>query len=151
MAHLEQGTWVLIADGEKALILENQTDHENPYFEVRREEHHENPPTREQGAHKPGRMSDTGVGQRSALEDTDWHKLEKERFAEELSELLYKRAHQNAFKSIVLVASPRVLGDLRSHLHKEVQGRVIGEVPKTLTNHPVDEIEQIVKGELDAA
>ena len=44
--------------------------------------------------------------QRSAMEDTDWHELEKERFADDLAELLYKRGHNGGFDKIVLVAAP---------------------------------------------
>jgi protein required for attachment to host cells len=50
-----------------------------------------------------------------------------------------------------LVASPGVLGELRGKMHKEVADRVVGEVAKTLTNHPVDEIEKVLKSELSPA
>ena len=38
-----------------------------------------------------------------------------------------------------------VLGEIRKKLHKEVTDRLLGEVPKTLTNHPVPEIEKIIQ------
>ncbi len=150
MAGLDTGTWVLIADGEKALILENHGDAEAPYLKVRRKEEHENPPTREQAANRPGRMSDS-QGNRSAFQDTDWHELEKTRFAKELAALLYERAHKGMFSKIVLVAAPHVLGDLRRELHQEVSDKVVGEIAKTLTNHSVDEIEARVAADLAAA
>ena len=151
MTKLDTGTWVLIADGEKALILENHGDDEAPFLKVRRKEEHENPPTREQAANRPGRMSDS-QGNRSAFQDTDWHELEKERFAKELAALLYERAHKGMFEKIVLVAAPNVLGDLRKELHQEVTRRVVAEIPKTLTNHSLDEIEKRVAEDLrDAA
>lgn len=151
MATLTTDTWVLIADGEKALFTRNVTDAQDPHLEVVREEHQPDPATREQGTDRPGRFSDTGVRQRSAAEETDWHRLSKERFAADLAEMLYKRAHRGEFDRIVLVAPPRTLGELRSHLHKEVQARVVGEVGKELTGHPLDEIEKIVSDELTAA
>lgn len=151
MTGIEQGTWVLVADGEKALFLENLTDAENPFLEVIREEEHRNPPTREQGTARPGRFQDGPQVQRSAVQETDWHKFEKARFAEEIAEILYRKAHTGAFRAIVLVASPHVLGDLRDKIHKEVADRVIAEIPKTLTNHPVDRIEALVKDELAGA
>ncbi|MEC7764168.1 MAG: host attachment family protein [Pseudomonadota bacterium] len=151
MAHLDTGTWVLVADSEKALFLENVADAENPHLVVRREEHQDNPSDREQSANRPGRMNDNGAGQKSALDDTDWHELAKERFASDLADILYRRAHKGAFDKIVIAASPQVLGALRSEWHKEVADRVVGEVDKTLTNHPIDKIEKIVKDELEAA
>ena len=148
---LSNKTWVLVADGEKALFLVNDGDAEFPVLTVGREEHQDNPPTREQAANRPGRQHESVGPGRSAYEDTDWHQLAKDRFADHLAELLYERAHKSRFKRIVLVAPPGVLGELRDKMHKEVRDRVVGEVPKTLTNHPVDEIEKVLKAELTPA
>ncbi|MEC7298773.1 MAG: host attachment family protein [Pseudomonadota bacterium] len=145
---LPNDAWVLIADGEKALFLRNLTDAENPHLEIVSKEEQENPKDIDQSANRPGRMPDTGAGQRSALDDTDWHELAKERFADEMADLLYKQAHKGRFEKIVLVAPPKTLGELRQKIHKEVADKVIGEVPKTLTNHPMDQIESQLKAEL---
>lgn len=150
MTKLRKGTWVLVADGEKALLLENQTDAEDPHLVVVRKKEQDNPSDREQSANRPGRMADNGPGQRSALDDTDWHELAKDRFADELADLLYGHAHKGSFDALVLVAAPGVLGELRDHLHQEVAGKVIHEIPKTLTNHPIDQIEKLVKSEMAA-
>lgn len=150
MPRLTNGTWVLIADGEKALFLENHGDDDYPFLQVFREEEHENPPAREQGSDRPGRYSDGPSVQRSAVQDTDWHRLEKERFAADLAGILYRQAHRGRFKHIVLVAAPATLGELRHHLHVEVRDRVIAEIDKTLTGHPVDQIEKIVVENLHA-
>ena len=151
MTQIDNGTWVLIADGEKALFLENKTDGQDPFFEVFREEEQDNPPNREQAANRPGRFNDGPSVHRSAVADTDWHELAKDRFAHDLADILYKQAHKGRFSKLVIVAPPNTLGELRQELHQEVTQKVIGEVPKTLTNHPVDEIEKIVSSELAAA
>jgi protein required for attachment to host cells len=148
MAVLTNDTWVLVADGEKALFLRNLTDAENPNLEVIRKEEQDNPPDIEQSANRPGRMHDNGPGQRSALDDTDWHELAKERFADDLADLLYKMAHKGRFGRIVLACDSRTLGELRSKMHKEVASKVVGEIDKVLTNHPLDEIERILTAEL---
>ena len=85
MAELKEGDWVLVADAGKALFLVNKGDEVHPHLVVRRKTEHENPADSEQGTDKPGRMPDTGVGQRSALQETDWHELEKDRFADDLA------------------------------------------------------------------
>ncbi|MDF3413324.1 host attachment protein [Sulfitobacter sp. M57] len=151
MTKLKNGTWVLIADGEKALFLENRTDGEDPFLEVFREEQQENPPNRAQAANRPGRFNDGPSVHRSAVDDTDWHQLAKDRFAAELADILYKKVHAGAFDDIVLVAPPGTLGELRTQLHQEVKGKVIGEIDKTLTNHALEDIEKIVVKELQAA
>lgn len=151
MATLKQDTLVVVTDSEKVLFMRNLTDHQDPYFDVTGEHQQDNPSDIEQSANRPGRMNDTGPSQVSAMDDTDWHELAKERFAKELSDMLYADAHAGKFKRLVLVASPQVLGVLRDDLHKEVQDKIVAEIPKTLTNHPIEEIEEIVKKELDAA
>ncbi|MCB8838107.1 host attachment family protein [Aurantimonas sp. VKM B-3413] len=142
---IDHQTWILVADGEKALFLENTGDATLPNFAVRRVEEHENPPDREQGTDKPGRMADDAPGShRSSVAETDWHEIEKDRFAREVADILYKMAHRNRFKKMVIVAPPHILGDLRQEMHKEVADRVVGELPKTLTNHPIDKIENLL-------
>jgi protein required for attachment to host cells len=143
---LEHDLWVLVADGEKALFLRNEGDAQYPNLQVVREEHHDNPPTREQGTDRPGRLNDASGEHRSAVADTDWHRIEKDRFADEIAERLYKMAHKGTFKKLVLVAQPQVLGEMRKKLHKEVADKVTGEVAKTLTNHTVPEIEKVLAG-----
>ncbi|UYV36353.1 host attachment family protein [Rhodobacteraceae bacterium D3-12] len=151
MAKIRNGTWIVVTDSEKALFMRNLTDHQDPHLEVTDKDKQENPSDREQSANRPGRMQDNGVQQRSAMDDTDWHELAKERFAADLAQKLYGMAHKGSFERLILVASPQVLGDLRRELHQEVANKVVAEIPKTLTNHPVEEIEALVKKELDAA
>ncbi|WP_394177298.1 host attachment family protein [Yoonia maritima] len=150
MTKLRKGTWVLVADGEKALFLANKTDGEDPFLQVVRKKQQDNPAAIAQSESRPGRVSDGGHGQKSALEETDWHELAKDRFAADLAELLYGYAHHGDFDRIVLVAAPHVLGELRDQLHQEVLDKVVAEIPKTLTNHPLNEIEQIVKSDIAA-
>jgi protein required for attachment to host cells len=141
---LKNGLWLMVADGEKALFMKNEGNTVHPNFEVVREVEQENPPTREQGADRPGRYSDGPSAHRSAVDDTDWHRIGKVRFADELADRLYKMAHRGDFKEILLVAPPLVLGELRKKLHPKVSERVVGEIPKTLTNHPVYDIEKLL-------
>ncbi len=150
MTKLKNGTTVVIANSEKALYLVNVTDGENPHLTVMDKKHQDNPPNREQVANKRGRMSDGFGGPLSAFSDTDWHELAKERFADDIADHLYKLAHKGKIDSLVIVAGPQVLGNIRDALHKEVSDKIIGEIAKNLAGHPLDEIEKIVMGELAA-
>jgi protein required for attachment to host cells len=38
-----------------------------------------------------------------------------------------------------------VLGTMRKKLHKEVEDKVAAEIPKTLTNHAISEIEALLR------
>ena len=139
---LKHGLWVIVADGEKALFLRNKGDNKFPNLEVVQEMEQENPATREQGTDKPGQSNE---GPRSAVEETDWHRLGKERLAAEIAERLYKLAHRGAFDELVLIAPPQVLGEMRRKLHKEVSEKVQAEIPKTLTRHTISDIESLLQ------
>lgn len=144
---IESGSWVLVLDGEKALILENTGTTANPNLVVVRKEEQENPPDREQKSDKPGRQQDSAGSQVSAMEEPDYHRLEKERFADDMAEVLYQAAHRGRFERLILVAGPQILGALRPKLHAEVASRVVAEVPKTLTKHPLGDIERLLAAE----
>ena len=141
---LKSGLWLVVADGEKALFLKNEGDAIYPNLQVMREMEQENPPTREQGVDRPGRHSDGPSPHNSAYEETDWQRLGKERFADEIAQRLYKMAHRGDFREIMLIAPPLILGELRKKLHREESDKVVGEIPKTLTNHPVYDIEKLL-------
>ncbi|WP_179379990.1 host attachment family protein [Jannaschia marina] len=151
MTELKNGTMVVVADSEKALFAINLTDGDDPNLDIVRVDEEDNPPDREQTENRRGRVQESAAPGGHAYDETDFHELQKERFASDLADKLYKMAHKGRFDSLVLVASPQVLGVLRDEMHKEVADRVIGEIPKTLTNHPLSEIEKVVKRDLAEA
>ncbi len=133
---------VVVADGRKMLFLRNEGDNVHLNLQVERKRVQDNPDNIDQRTDAPGRaFSSVGAG-RSAYEETDFHQLEEDRFAAETAELLKKRALNNDFESLIIVAPPRTLGELRKHYHKEVSERLTAEIDKTLTGHPIPEIEQ---------
>jgi protein required for attachment to host cells len=141
-------TFVVVADGKKMLFFRNEGDAEFPKLQVERKIEQENPSDAEQKTSKAGRTFDASGGAgRSAYEEVDFHQLEEDRFAAETAEMLRKRALRNDFESLIIVAPPRTLGELRKHYHKEVEKRLAGEIAKDLTGHPVAEIEKILQAE----
>ena len=135
---------VLVGDGQKALFLRNKGTAHRLQLVVEQVLERDNPPTREQGTDRPGR-SNASVGvARSAMEETDWHNIAEERFAGELADALYRRVHANSLEKFVVIAPPKILGNLRKAFHAEVAERVTAEIPKELTSHPVAEIERLV-------
>jgi len=141
---IANGTWVLVADGEKYLLLRNEGGAALVDLRVIAHAEQDNPPNREQGTDRPGRLDDPGPG-RSAVEETDWHRLAKERFAKDLADRLRLWALADRFEALVVAADPRTLGVLRPALHKAVVERLVGEVDKDLTKMPLPEIEEILK------
>ena len=68
---IEQGEWVVVCDGSKALFLENAGDSKFPNLKTREVLEQKVPPTSEIGSDAPGRShSSVGHG-RSSIEQTD--------------------------------------------------------------------------------
>ena len=137
---LAHNTLVLVADGRKLLFLRNHGDEMRIDLHLEAHQEQDNPPTREQGTDVPGRSFGNG-GRRSAMEQTDFHQIEEDRFAAEAADLLRDRALNGDFKALVVVAPPRTLGELRKHYHKEVASRIVQELHKDLTGFPIEDIE----------
>ena len=136
---------VLVADGRKMLFLRNEGDNEFPNLIVESAQEQDNPATRDQATDAAGGASSTQGAARSSFEPTDFHQIEEDRFAAQAADLLKRRALANDFDSLIVVAPPRTLGDLRKHYHKEVSNRLAGEIDKDLTGHPIPDIEKALK------
>ena len=140
-------SFVLVADGKKSLFFRNEGDGDFPNLIVERKDGHADPKDREIKSDGPGRaFSSVGDG-RSAYEEADFHQLAEDRFAADTAEMLKARALGNDYEALVVVAPPRTLGELRKHYHKEVERRLVAEVPKDLVNVPVAEIEKVLKAQ----
>jgi protein required for attachment to host cells len=141
-------SFVVVADGKKMLFFRNEGDSEYPKLEVERKREQVNPSDLDQKTDQAGQApSGSGGAGYSSYGETDFHQLEEDRFAAETAELLRKRALSNDFESLIIVAPPKTLGELRKHYHKEVEKRLAGEIAKDLTGHPVAEIEKIIQAE----
>ena len=144
---IRHDTWILVGDGRKALMLRNAGTPQRPSLEVLdvlRDA--ANPSTRAQGADRPGRVMQSNLNRRSAVQQTDWHEIAEEKFAGTVAARLNAAARDKRFDQIVLVAPPQTLAALRRELEPAVQDRVVAEVDKDLTKHPVLEIARLLTG-----
>ncbi len=138
---------VFVGDGQRALFLRNAGDEKFPNLTTERVFAEADPPTHEQGTDRPGRgFKGEGTNRRISMEATDWHELEKERFADHVAAALEQRVRSENIKAIVIVAPPRTLAELRRAFHADVKRRIIAEIDKDLTRHPVWDIEKHLVG-----
>lgn len=71
--------------------------------------------------------------------------IDEATFAKQLALALNADALKQGYEHLVLMADPTTLGRMRPLLHKEVQQRLLLEVPKTLTNAPLPDIEAALR------
>jgi protein required for attachment to host cells len=137
---------VLVGDGNKAIFYRNEGTPMHVNLVVERMFSQENPRTRDQGTDRPGRYAGPVGSARSAVEETDWHQLAEDRFAHQISAELYRLAHANRFEQLIVVAPPKVIGNLRSSLHQAVTRRIVAEIPKDLTGRPKEDVARLISG-----
>ena len=141
-AKIRHGDWVVVCDGKKALMLENAGDEKFLNLKIRETREHPDAKTSEIGASAPGRAFQSVGTHRSAMEQTDWHDQEEQRFLQDLAGHLDAAVKAGHAKSIVIVAPPRALGVLRPAYSHDLKQVVVAEIDKDFVKMPVYEIEK---------
>ena len=139
---IDQGEWVVVCDGRKALILENIGDHISPNLRTAEIREQPNASTHEQGTDSPGRVYSSVGTARSSVEQTDWHDEAEREFLNGLAARLDAALRNGETKSLIVVAAPRALGMLRRAYTASVRAAVRDELDKDLVKMPVYEIEK---------
>lgn len=131
MKKLPAGTWILVADGAEARLLRNAgTDDETSLEQVERL--------------TPRDLDNEGPsGQRPP--ESDARATDEATFAKQLAHRLNAAALHREYEHLVLVADPQTLGQMRPQLHKETERRVIGQIAKTFTNAPLQDIQRALR------
>jgi protein required for attachment to host cells len=143
---IRQGDWVIVCDGKKALVLENAGDEKFLNLKTREVFDHPDAKTSDLGTGAPGRsFSSVGSG-RSAVEQTDLHAQEEEKFLRKLADHLDKEVKAGQAKSLFMVAPPRALGVLRHAYSHNLRDALRAEIDKDLVKLPVHEIEKHLVG-----
>ena len=134
-------TWVLVADGARARVLQNDgpgrglTAVDGLVF------HGDHSATRDLVSDREGRSFSSHGPRRSAVEArSDPHRTLKSKFAHQLADVLAQGLEQDAYDRLIIVASPVTLGDIRSAISSQVRAKVVGEVAQDLTKVPNDEV-----------
>lgn len=144
---LPHNALVLVADGRKMLFLRNHGD--DALIDLRTEAHdqREDLKDRELKTDAPGTMKQSGGYGRPAMDETDFHQQEEDRWAKAAAEELKKRALRNDFDALAIIAPPKTLGVLRKELHKEVERRLVLTLNREMTDRPIPDIEELLVGE----
>ena len=138
---------VLVADGRKLLFLRNHGDESR--IDLRTEAHDQRADAkdRELKSDAPGTTKQSGGFGRPAMDETDFHQQEEDRWAKDAADELKKRALRNDFDALAIIAPPKTLGVLRKEIHKEVERRIVQTINKEMTDRPIPDIEDLLVGE----
>lgn len=139
---IKTGEWVLVCDGRKALILENEGDAKFPNLRTKETHEHEVDRTSEMGADRPGRVHESTSASRSSVEQTDWHLQAEDEFLTMIAHRLDEALRKEETHSLIIVAAPRALGFLRTAFTPAVQHAIRSEIAKDYVKLPIHEIEK---------
>lgn len=128
MDKIPAGTWVVVADGMRARMLVNAGNDRKVALT-------------QQAVLGPVDLESQGPSGVSPPESTG-QQIDEATFAKQLANHLNAAALAGEYEHLVLVADPQTLGQMRPLLHKETVRRQVGEVAKTMTNTPLEDIER---------
>jgi protein required for attachment to host cells len=143
---IDNGAWVVVCDGTKALLLENEGNRKSPRFVTKEVYEQARPRTHELGTDKPGRAISSVGAVRSAVEQTDFHDQAEQRFLTKLAVRLDKAVRDGETRSLIVVAPPRAIGVLRREYSAHVRGALQTEVEKDFVKLPLSEIAKRLAG-----
>jgi protein required for attachment to host cells len=127
MAHeIPSKALVLVADGAKAILFRNTGNSGDVSL------------TEENRMTLSDFSNDGPSG--STPQDQSPNETNHATFAKKLAQSLQTMRAANGFESLVIVADPQTLGQIRGALHKTVEASVVHTLSKDLTNHSTAQI-----------
>jgi protein required for attachment to host cells len=139
-------TWILVADGGRARILETTGKRQDLHLVTGSQSCLSNPPSHELGRDAPGRVYESVGHARHAVEPrSDPHTALEALFASQLATMLADHLAKDDFDRLVVVAPPVMLGNLRKMIKAEVRDKIIAEIDKDLTHVPNNEIASLIE------
>lgn len=147
---LANNALVLVTDGRKTLFFRNQGDENQIDLRTEAFDEREDLPNSELKSDAAGSSKQSFGFGRPAMEETDFHQQEEDRWANTAAEQVNKRVLKNNFDQLVVIAPPRTLGTIRKKLHKEAERRLVCEIPKEMTGRPIPDIEALIVNETRA-
>lgn len=125
-----KGATVAVADGEKLNLFRNVGEESAPTLEPLPDE------VIEMG------NKGSGVRHQSSSANPAESQQTEDSFAAGIAAMLNKRVLDGLISSLVIVAAPRTLGELRKHYHKALSAVLVGELAKDLTGHSIADVQK---------
>ncbi|MGE8584556.1 MAG: host attachment family protein [Agrobacterium tumefaciens] len=128
--NLPQNTVVAVADGEKLSLFRNDGDAATVNLTALPDP-----------AIDSSKIS-SGARHSSSSANPDDSQQDEDGFGAGVTDMLNKQVLEGKIKSLVIIAAPRTLGEMRKGYHKSLSDVLIGELDKDLTGHSVRDIEK---------
>ena len=70
--------------------------------------------------------------------------LVEDDFAAATAAFLSKLSLDGTIEHLVIVSNPRTLGEMRKHFHRDLRGKLIGELAKDFSRAPLEDIASLI-------
>ena len=81
-----------------------------------------------------------GAGRESSSANPTGHQIDEDAHAGAAAEWLNRQVVAHRIEKLVIIASPRTLGEMRRHYHKQLQGALVAELAKDLIGRSAHDI-----------
>ncbi len=133
-------TWIVVADNSRARIFTAETP-SSPLIEMDSIVHPEaRMHDRDITSDLPGRGSGTGGSRHSYESATDAKDYENMGFAKRVTDFLDDARKNDSYRQLIIVAAPKLLGNLRSEMNDQTRKLVTLELDKNLSQLSPEDI-----------
>jgi protein required for attachment to host cells len=129
---LPKDATIAVADGEKLNLFHNAGDVANPKLVAL--------PAADVLSGNKG----SGARHQSSSANPGNSQVEEDGFSAGVAEFLNRQVLDGKIANLVIIASPRALGEMRKHYHNKLTATLVGEISKDLTGHSMRDIEKSI-------
>lgn len=132
MGKLARGCWIVVADAQGAMIVENVGTDADP--DMRLIERFDTPG-----------VSDQDFCDSIAMEVSNRGLIAQSALAAMLTARLSRDAARGMFRTFVIAAPPRLLSMVSDRLSDDLRRRLLVSVPRSLTTEPIGNLDAIIR------
>jgi protein required for attachment to host cells len=88
--------------------------------------------------------SSSGARHHTGSANPDGRRLVEDDFAAATAAFLNKLSLDGSIEHLVVVSDPRTLGEMRKHFHRDLRGKIIGELAKDFSRRPLEDIASLI-------
>jgi protein required for attachment to host cells len=129
---IPNGATVAVADGQKLNLFRNT----GPETELKLV-------ALEAGAVKSENHG-SGARHHTSSANPDHGQAEEDSHSAGVAEMLNTQVLAGNIEHLLVIASPKALGELRKHFSKQLSGVLVGEIAKDLTGHSLNDVEKAI-------
>lgn len=138
------GSYIFVVDGSRLALFRSVGKDYVPQLELIEQERDLVPRTSEMGSGAPGRGFQSSGNRRASYEQTDIHQALEEQFAMRACERL-ESLLEDGRAGVILVAPPRVLGQMRKRLAPALRQHILREIDKDYAGRTPDDLAKLLE------